>query len=293
MLAALLTALCWSASSIASARSASLLGGMVANRARLILASGFLALAVLAVGPGLWGPTAWWFVLSGVIGLGLGDIALFLAYERLGARVPALLTHCFGAPLGACIEWWWLGNGLHLPEVVGIALILVGVAIALLRRDGAQGLRFDLAGVGLGLLSAAGLAVSAVVSRQGYAAAIASGAPIPWLDAALLRNLGGLAAMAAVIPLWNWWRPEAPRVRPWKAAAPWLLLTALMGPGIGVACLQWALSSTKAGVVQAIVALVPVLVIPLVWWVDRERPHPRAVIGGLIAVGGVAVMALW
>ena len=293
MLAALLTALCWSASSIASARSAALLGGMVANRARLMLASTFLAATVLAIGPGLWGPSAWWFVLSGAIGLGLGDIALFLAYERLGARLPALLTHCFGAPLGALIEWCWLGNGLHTAEITGIALILGGITLALLRRDGPQGLRLDLAGVGLGLLSAAGLATSAVVSRQGYAAAISSGTPLPWLDAALLRNFGGLAAMIAAIPLWARLHPEPPRQRPWKTAAPWLLLTALVGPGIGVACLQWALSTTKAGVVQAIVALVPVLVIPLAWWLDGDRPQPRAILGGLVAVAGVAVMALW
>lgn len=293
MLAALLTALCWTASSIASARSAALLGGMVANRARLALASCLLALALLVVGYGRWTPEAWWFVLSGAIGLGLGDIALFLAYERLGARLPALLTHCFGAPLGACIEWWWLGNGLHTPEIVGIGLILLGITLALLRRDGPQGLRLDLAGVGLGLLSAAGLATSAVVSRQGYAAAISAGTPLPWLDAALLRNLGGLAAMLAIIPLWAWLRPEAPRTRPWRTAAPWLVMTAIVGPGVGVACLQWALSTTKAGVVQAIVALIPVLVIPLAWWIDGDRPTVRAVIGGIVAVGGVAVMALW
>jgi drug/metabolite transporter (DMT)-like permease len=53
-----------------------------------------------------------------------------------------------------------------------------------------------------------------------------------------------------------------------------------------------ALSEVKAGVVQAVVALVPLLVIPLVWVVDGERPRHRAWIGGLLGVAGVAGMAL-
>jgi len=278
-------------SSVASARSAALLGGMTANRARLALASALLVLAVVAVGAGSWTAAAWWFVASGIIGLGAGDIALFLAYERLGARLPALMTHCLGAPLGAALEWIWLGNGLHLSEALGILAILLGVGLALAPRRGEVVMTFP--GLLLGVISATGLAVSAVVSRQGYAAAVATGAPMPWLDAALLRNLGGLALMLAVIPLWGLLRPEPPQPRPWRQAAPWLGLTALVGPGIGVVCLQAALVTTKAGVVQAIVALVPLLVMPLTWWLEGDRPGPRAILGGLLAVAGVMVMALW
>ena len=113
---ALLTAALWSASSIASARTAKMLGGVRANCARLLL-------AVFLLGLGIWcwhgfsfPVQGWWFVLSGAIGLGLGDIALFSAYARLGARLPALFTHCLGAPLGAALEWLWLGTPCTWPK---------------------------------------------------------------------------------------------------------------------------------------------------------------------------------
>jgi drug/metabolite transporter (DMT)-like permease len=294
MLYAFLTALLWSASSIASARTAKHLGGPRANRARLALAVGLLALW-LAATTGLhgWGPAAWWFVASGAIGLGLGDMALFSAYARLGARLPALFTHCLGAPLGAALEWAWLGTPLHWPEAACIAVILAGVALALTpdRKalfPGKGGDRSFLLGCSFGVLSACGLAISAVMSRKGFASAVGDGAPIAGLDAALLRNFGGLAVCLVWAPFTR--KPDEPVA--WRTVWPWLVFTALVGPTIGVVCYQMALSEVKAGVVQAVVALVPLLVIPLVWVVDGERPRHRAWIGGLLGVAGVAGMAL-
>jgi drug/metabolite transporter (DMT)-like permease len=289
MFFALVTAILWSASSIASARTAKLLGGVRANCARL-------ALAVIFLGMGIWcwhgfsfPVQAWWFVLSGVIGLGLGDIALFTAYARLGARLPALFTHCLGAPLGAALEWLWLGTPLHLAEAVCIVVILLGVALAL--APDRQALRNDrgfLIGCGLGVLSAAGLAISAVLSRQGFAAASQAGHAIGGLDAAFLRNLGGLALCCAWLPL----APSAPARPAARTLLPWLGFTALVGPTLGVACYQFALAEAKVGVVQAIVALVPLLVIPLAWACDGDQPHRRAWAGGALGVAGVAGMAL-
>ena len=289
MFFALLTAVLWSASSIASARTAKLLGGVRANCARL-------ALAVLLLGLGIWcwhgfsfPVQAWWFVLSGAIGLGLGDIALFSAYARLGARLPALFTHCLGAPLGAALEWLWLGTPLHLAEAACIAAILLGVGLAL--APDRQALRHDrsfLLGCGLGVLSAAGLAVSAVLSRHAFAAASEAGHPIGGIDAALLRNLGGLAVCCAWLPFAGA-LPARPSAR---ALWPWLGFTALVGPTLGVACYQLALAEAKVGVVQAIVALVPLLVIPLAWACDGDKPSKRAWAGGALGVAGVAGMAL-
>ena len=292
MLFAFLTALLWSASSIASARTAKMLGGPRANAARLILATLLLG-GWIGVSHGFsWSPQAWWFVVSGVIGLGLGDIALFSAYARLGARLPALFTHCLGVPLGAALEWVWLGTPLHAGEAACIVVILAGVALALtpdrhaLRHD-----RAFLVGCGFGLMSACGLAVSAVLSRQGFSAATAAGAPITGLDAALMRNLGGLGLCLLWVPLLSRTASAIPRP-PLKVVLPWLGFTALVGPAIGVVCYQLALAEMKVAVVQAVVALVPLLVIPLAWLIDGDRPRKRAWAGGALGVAGVVGMAL-
>src|SRR4051812_33287102 len=99
MLASLLTTLFFSLSVIFGAQSSKILGGSVANLSRLTLATALLAIWTHSVGSGLQGPGLPWFFLSGVIGFGLGDMALFGALSRIGPRLSILLTQCLAAPI--------------------------------------------------------------------------------------------------------------------------------------------------------------------------------------------------
>jgi drug/metabolite transporter (DMT)-like permease len=78
----------------------------------------------------------------------------------------------------------------------------------------------------------------------------------------------------------------------WKQAWPWVVLNALSGPAIGVACFQWALAGAPTGIVMAIIATTPLAVIPLTWVVDKERPHIYSLFGGVLAVSGAVALAL-
>jgi drug/metabolite transporter (DMT)-like permease len=66
----------------------------------------------------------------------------------------------------------------------------------------------------------------------------------------------------------------------------WILGNSLAGPALGVGCYQWALSGTPSGIVLPIVALTPLVVIPLAYVLEGERPSLRSLLGGLIAVAG-------
>jgi drug/metabolite transporter (DMT)-like permease len=302
MLAALATVLLWSASTVVSTRAARLLGGVATNRARLVLAAIGLGIAAALHGSMHAGPAAAVFVVSGMIGLGVGDVGLFLAYERLGSRLPALITHTLAAPMATGIEWAWLGTTIAPREAALIATILAGVALALApdRRTGIPRARFwrGLAGA---VVSAAATALGAVLSRKGYQLAIGAAAPMHWLDATLWRSLGGVGFMFAIWPIMRAIRP-APATVPaggvppagadWRRGWPWLVGTTACGPGLGLMFYQLALVRSPSGLVQAVVALVPIAVMPLAWWLEADRPSWRAVVGGLAAVGGVIGIAL-
>src|SRR5258708_6700845 len=131
MFAALLTAVMWSLSSISGARAARHRAGPTATRTRRPRARVALGISPAGAGAQLNGPWFWWFVLSGAVGMGLGDTFVFAAYERLGTRLPVLITHCLAGPLAALCEWLWLGVGLTWAETALCALILGGVAVAL------------------------------------------------------------------------------------------------------------------------------------------------------------------
>ena len=77
-----------------------LLGAGTANLCRLTLATACLALWAHTFGGGFTGAGLPWLFLSGVVGFGMGDLALYGAYCRLGPRLGVLLCLCLAASLG-------------------------------------------------------------------------------------------------------------------------------------------------------------------------------------------------
>ena len=65
-----------------------------------------------------------------------------------------------------------------------------------------------------------------------------------------------------------------------------------MGPVIGVSCFQWALKDTPSALVLAIVATAPIVVMPMAWFAEGDRPSPIGVAGAVVAVGGVIWICL-
>src|SRR5687768_2430704 len=131
MLPAFLTTILFSVSGVCAQRTSKALGGIEANFWRVILATVLLGLWAHTLGQGIAGQAFPLFLWSGVLGFGLGDIALYQALPRLGSRLSILLVHCLAAPFAATTEWLWLGSRMTVAEILGAALILCGVALAL------------------------------------------------------------------------------------------------------------------------------------------------------------------
>ena len=291
MLASLLTTLGFSLSVIFAARSARLLGGPTANLARLSLATVFLGFWAHFFGGGLGGGGFFWFFLSGVIGFGIGDMALFGALNRIGPRLSILLTQCLAAPIGALAEWHWLGTTLTLREIGCAAVILAGVALALAPDRGWGGDQRGFAiGIVLGLISAGGQAFGAVVSRKANLVAEFAGTKVDGGTAAYQRILGGILVTALAFAFIKQMRPAPGEVDAgkWRRAWPFVIANAAAGPALGVACYQWALRTTETGKVLALVATAPLLTMFLGWLIDRTEPTRRAALGSVIAVLGAA-----
>lgn len=157
MIPAFLATLLFSVSVVAASRTTRILGGTTANFVRLCLATLFLALWAHSFGQGFGGGAMRWFFLSGLIGFGLGDLALYQALPRIGPRLTILLVQCLAAPFAAAAEWIWMGTTLT-PRQIGPALvILVGVAIAIAPQQGIRTERRTLIlGVSLGVIAALG-----------------------------------------------------------------------------------------------------------------------------------------
>src|SRR6266699_659840 len=130
MFAAFLTTILFSISVVCGHRSAKMIGGTEANFWRLTTATLLLGVWSYGFGIGLGGEAFPLFLVSGIMGIGIGDVALFQALPRLGSRLSVLLIQCLSAPFGALIEWLWLGTNLSTLQIVSGLVILLGVGIA-------------------------------------------------------------------------------------------------------------------------------------------------------------------
>ena len=71
-----------------------------------------------------------------------------------------------------------------------------------------------------------------------------------------------------------------------------MALGAVMGPFLGVSLLLLAVQSVPAGIAQALVSPVPVLIIPFAAILYKERITRRAILGACVAVAGVVLLLL-
>lgn len=301
MIAAILTTLFFACSAVTGQRVAMKLGGAWGNLMRLLLAALVLGGLVLALTPdSMRWPSFLWFFVSGLIGFGIGDVALFAAYERLGSRLTILLNLCLAPLFAMALEWLWLGNAVGLRVVACAGLILAGVALALRpgrRPATATPLRGRFwTGVVAAVVAGFGQGTGAVISRKAEAVAHALGAEGSGITAAFQRVVAGLLFAAVSVLFirlfgsrrtWETWRTPLDR-----KVAPWLFGAALFGPVVGVSCFQWALQSLESGIVLAIVALTPIAMMPLAAITEGDRPDRLAIVGALVAVAGGVLLAL-
>jgi drug/metabolite transporter (DMT)-like permease len=304
MFAALLTTLLFSVSAICGHRTSTRLGGVEANFWRICGAMIFLAIWANTLGTGTGGRAFPIFVLSGLAGIGLGDTAYFQALPRLGSRRTVLLTQCLIAPCAALIEWLWLGTRLNLAQIVCVAVILAGVVIALAPGDHLKiaPRRFWTGLLACAIAALAG-ALAAVLSRKAYFVAHAAGEHPDPGTTGYQRVVGGAVALGLVFLIVKWRHArrrgdDAQMMDSFSAREkfklwPWVLVNSLAGQTIGVSCMQWALENTPTGIVTAIIATTPIVMLPLARVFEGEKITARSLAGGLIAVAGVLGLTFW
>lgn len=293
-LAALGTSILWAATSTFFTFAGRELGSVAVNRVRLLLATLFLTITHLAINGVLLPvgvePEAWlWFVLSGVIGLVLGDAFLFQAFVWIGPRLSMLLMSL--APVISMIfSWIFLAEQLTLLQILGIGITVLGVSTVILDRgkpsekDGQD--RHYIKGLLFGLGGAIGQALGLVTSKVGLNAGVSplSGNLIRIFSAALIMWFFALVMKEAKVTLSSVWHSGRARS--------FLFMGALAGPFLGVWLSLVAIQHISIGIASTMMSLSPIFLLPIGKIIFKEPIGWRAVGGTFLAIGGVAMLFL-
>jgi drug/metabolite transporter (DMT)-like permease len=291
-LAALATSFFFAITALIFTHTGRAVGSQITNRMRLTFALTYLIIINLVLFreplPFSAEGSRWlWLGLSGIIGLSLGDAFLFQALVSVGARLGTLLLSL--APIfSSLLAWIFFGEVLSLLQITGIVLALVGIAWVVLAHeeppDTPRGHKRR--GVLLGVLAGLGQSVGLVLSKQGM-----FGDFSPF-------QANAIRMLVAVIFIWAWTAFDgkvgatvsALREKPRML---WLIaLGSLVGPLLGVSASLLAVQHAEVGVASTLMALPPVIILPISYFVFKEKIGWQAILGTTLAIAGVAILFL-
>jgi len=69
-------------------------------------------------------------------------------------------------------------------------------------------------------------------------------------------------------------------------------LSGFVGMGIGMSLLLFALARENTGIVMTLSSMMPVLMLPILWYMTRERPAFGAAIGAVLSIVGIGMIFL-
>ena len=292
-IAGLTTSVCWTFTSVLFTIASQRVGSVVVNRARLLLAFIFLSVTHLAI-QGEWlplqaGADRWfWLGLSGVVGLTLGDLFLFQSYIWIGPR-RAMLLLSLAPIMGALMAWGALNETLSPIEIIAVGVTVGGIAWVVLEKENGNGSQTDRRHYWLGTLLGIGAALGQALGLT--ASKIGMGEDLAPLSATVMRMLVAMLVMWAYTLLRGEAQPTFKALGDKKASLA-TLGGSFVGPFIGVWLSLVAVKLTPVGIASTLMALPPVLVLPLSYWVFKEKISLQAIAGTAVAIGGVALLFL-
>ncbi len=290
-LAALATSLSFSFGSSAFTIAGRRVGSLVVNRIRLVFAVIFLSIThwvmLGSLIPFNAAPERWfWFGLSGIVGLVVGDIFLFQSFVLVGPRIAMLMMSL--APIFAALQAWaFLGESLRSGQILGILITLMGIMWVVV--DGKRingGARDYKRGIIFGLGAAIGQASGLVLAKRGF------GGDFSPISANLIRMLSAMVVLWIITLLQRQFKSTLQTLSNDKKG---VLLTgagAFFGPFLGVTLSLFAIQHIEVGVASTLTSLPPIFLLPISYFFFKEKFGWGSIAGTFLAMAGVALLFL-
>lgn len=229
-----------------------------------------------------------WFFLgaSGILAFVFSGYFLLVAYQHMGPRLSMLIMS-FAPVLGALLAWGVLGQTLPANSAVGIAIVIFGIVWVVAERGkpNADGLRLDIRrGVIYACLATLAQATAFVFASKGVEGSF------PPISAALMRITGGMVALWIFIAFQRKVRATATIFRNDRSLFFQLAGAALSGAVLASSLLLLSLQYIPVGVATTLSHTTSIMLIPVGYFVFKERITLRAVIGTIITVIGIAIL---
>jgi drug/metabolite transporter (DMT)-like permease len=314
---ALGAAVLWAVSPMVMASVGRRIGSHPTNLLRLLIAGTFFLalLPVYLLANGRVGaPTGWqwvWLILSGLVGMVLGDACFYEALVLLGPR-RAIKVNTLAPVVALAVGWVWQNETLTGRALAGAGLVIGAVAYTAFadasRRvavaedaPAAEDLpaagrarvepgRMSGAGVAFGVGSAVCIALGAVFARKAFLAPAGDGRPLDPIVATVVR-VGTAAGIFWLLPIFAGGAREVVGHMRERSVRARMLIGTGCGAIAGMVCYLAALRHAPAGLVSTLVSTSTLVVIPLTAVRYRMRIPWDVTVAATVAVVGVGMIS--
>lgn len=289
-LSALLTAVLWSGTSVAFSGAAQRIGSLQLNINRLILATLFLFITIIITGASLnlSSTQILYLSISGIIGLVIGDSFLFRAYQFIGPRHGMLLMSLAPA-MTAIMAYFVLGEIVSLLGILGMFITIGGIVLVVSEKNEfpTSKYKIDKTGIFLGVMAALGQAAGLIFAKFAFNIGEING-----FVATFIRIFSSLIVFFPLVLIAGKYRNPVKLYKADRKALNMTILGSILGPYLGITCSLVAVAYTKVGIAATLMSTVPIIMLPVAVFVQKEKLTWRGVVGALLAVAGVAILFL-
>ena len=287
---ALLAAFSWSISSLISADITRILGGIGFNRLRLIFVS--IMLLSYATLQKTWDTINIEYlnviIVSGVIGIFLGDTLLFMALKRIGPRRNNILFS-LAAPFTVILNILALQQKMSLIEITGCILVFIGVVVAISYGNSKNNNhRWELIegsikiGILFGILAALCQSIGLIMMKP-----ILDQGADPIASAAIRCTISALLLSLTYISKSNF---IGSNINFTTSTILKTIISGFLGMALGMSLLLIALQKADAGIVATLSSTSPIMILFLLWIITKKIPSIGAWIGTIIAIIGTGLI---
>jgi len=292
-LIAILAALCWSVSSLISADITRSIGAFAFNRIRLFFVS--LMLIAYTFYLNTWETINLEFlitiVLSGIIGIFLGDTFLFIALQKIGPRRNNIIFS-LAAPFTVILNIIFLKQIMSFNQLIGCFIVFVGVVIAIAYGNSSnknhkwekiEGSLYI--GIIFGIIAALCQAIGLIMMKP-----ILNAGADPIASASIRTIISFIfLSLTFFINLEIFKSKKSLNLRIIYQS----ILSGFLGMALGMSLLLIALKYADAGIVATLSSTSPIIVLFLIWILTKKIPSFGAWIGTMIAIFGTGLIFIY
>lgn len=227
-------------------------------------------------------------MVSGVIGIAIGDTAYFQAVQKLGAR-RALTLFTLAPPMAALIALVFLGERLDLVTWTGILMTAGGVMwVVTENTQGGEKVQIktgDLVpGIVMGAFAALCQASGVVMTRS-----VLTSTELTTLQSTIVRLAPALLALLVMIRLSGNRTDRLTAIKDDKKLMRLILLSSFIGAYICLWLQQIAIENAPAGIAQTMLSTSPIFILPMMA-IRGEKVSLRAAAGAAVAIFGITLV---